>query len=58
MRCFVHFDLQVCFAQRRAIFGHRNFQTCLELLIFPESGREGFLQKKRRHKKLSFKNCL
>ena len=26
--CFVHFDLQMCFApQRRALFRHRNFQT-------------------------------
>ena len=29
LRCFVHFDLQPCFApQRRAIFGHPNFQKC------------------------------
>ena len=28
LRCFVHFDLQMCFApQRRAIFPHRNFQN-------------------------------
>ena len=28
MRFFAHFDLQWCFApQRRAIFGHRNFQN-------------------------------
>ena len=28
LRCFVHFDLQMCFApQRRAIFPDRNFQT-------------------------------
>ena len=29
MWCFVHFDLQMCFApQRRAIFRHRNFKNC------------------------------
>ena len=28
LRCFVHFDLQMCFSpQRRAIFPHRNFQN-------------------------------
>ena len=27
--CFVHFDLEMCFAlQRRALFGHLNFQKC------------------------------
>ena len=27
--CFVHFDLEMCFApQRRALFRHRNFQKC------------------------------
>ena len=27
LRCFVHFDLEMCFApQRRALFRHRNFQ--------------------------------
>ena len=30
MRCFVHFDLQMCFSpQRRAIFRHLNFQKVL-----------------------------
>ena len=29
--CFVHFDFQMCFApQRRALFGHLNFQKCSE----------------------------
>ena len=33
--CFVHFDWQMCFApQRRAIFGHRNFQTRSEIVVF------------------------
>ena len=35
MRCFVHFDLQMCFApQRRAIFGHRNFKKWPENAVF------------------------
>ena len=33
--CFVHFDLQMCFApQRRALFRHLNFQTCSETQVF------------------------
>ena len=33
--CFAHFDLQMCFApQRRAIFGHRNFQNWSEIVVF------------------------
>ena len=33
--CFVHFDLEMCFApQRRAIFRHRNFQKWSEPLVF------------------------
>ena len=33
--CFVHFDLQMCFApQRRAIFEHRNFQNGSETVVF------------------------
>ena len=33
--CFVHFDLQMCFAlQRRAIFRHQNFQKCSEHHMF------------------------
>ena len=32
LRCFAHFDLQMCFSlQRRAIFGHLNFQKCFSL---------------------------
>ena len=28
LRCFIHFDCEMCFApQRRALYGHRNFQT-------------------------------
>ena len=35
MRCFVHFDLQMCFApQRRAIFRDRNFQKWSEHALF------------------------
>ena len=35
MVCFVHFDLEMCFApQRRAIFRHRNFQKCSETASF------------------------
>ena len=31
MVCFVHFDLEICFApQRRALIGHVNFQKCCE----------------------------
>ena len=31
MVCFVHFDLEMCFApQRRALFRHRNFQQWSE----------------------------
>ena len=31
MVCFVHFDLEMCFApQRRALFRHRNFQKWSE----------------------------
>ena len=34
-RCFVHFDLQMCFApQRRAIFEHRNFKKWPESVVF------------------------
>ena len=33
--CFVHFDLQMCFApQRRAIFEHRNFQNGSGIVVF------------------------
>ena len=29
LRCFVHFDFEICFApQRRALFRHLNFQKC------------------------------
>ena len=35
MWCFVHFDLQMCFApQRRAIFRHRNFKKCSDTVSF------------------------
>ena len=35
MWCFVHFDLQMCFApQRRAIFEHRNFQNGSAHVVF------------------------
>ena len=35
MVCFVHFDLQMCFApQRRALFRHRNFQKWSETQVF------------------------
>ena len=35
MVCFVHFDLEMCFApQRRALFRHRNFQKWSEPLVF------------------------
>ena len=34
-RCFVYFDLQMCFApQRRAIFGHVNFKKWPESVVF------------------------
>ena len=34
-RCFVHFDLEMCFApQRRALFRHRNFQKWSEADVF------------------------
>ena len=33
--CFVHFDLEMCFApQRRALFRHRNFQKCSDHGVF------------------------
>ena len=33
--CFVHFDLEMCFApQRRALFRHLNFQKCSEHQVF------------------------
>ena len=35
LRCFVHFDLEMCFApQRRAPFHHLNFQKWTEAIIF------------------------
>ena len=35
MWCFVHFDLQMCFApQRRAIFQHPNFKKCSDTVSF------------------------
>ena len=35
MRCFTHFDLQMCFApQTRAIFEHRNFQNDSDNEVF------------------------
>ena len=35
LRCFVHFDLEMCFApQRRALFRHRNFQKWSEHGVF------------------------
>ena len=35
LRCFVHFDLEMCFApQRRALFRHLNFQKWREPLVF------------------------
>ena len=35
MLCFVHFDLEMCFApQRHAFFRHRNFQKCSERGVF------------------------
>ena len=35
MVCFVHFDLEMCFAaQQRALFRHLNFQKCSEAQVF------------------------
>ena len=35
MRCFVHFDLQMCVSpQRRAIFRHQNFKKCSKHEVF------------------------
>ena len=35
LRCFVHFDFEMCFApQRRALFQHLNFQKWSEPLVF------------------------
>ena len=35
LRCFVHVDLEMCFApQRRALFQHLNFQKWSEPLVF------------------------
>ena len=35
MRCFVHFNLKMCFSlQRRAIFPHRNFKKWSEHAVF------------------------
>ena len=35
LRCFVHFDLEMCFApQRRALFRHHNFQKWSEAEVF------------------------
>ena len=35
LRCFVHFDLEMCFApQRRTLFRHLNFQKCPEREVF------------------------
>ena len=35
MVCFVHFDLEMCFApQRRALFRHLNFQKCSDAEVF------------------------
>ena len=35
VRCFVHFDFEMCFApQRRALFQHLNFQKWSESLVF------------------------
>ena len=34
-RCFVHFDLEMCFApQWRALFRHLNFQKCSKTQVF------------------------
>ena len=35
LKCFVHFDLEMCFApQRRALFRHRNFQKWSDTEVF------------------------
>ena len=35
LRCFVHFDFEMCFApQRRALFRHLNFQKCSDHGLF------------------------
>ena len=35
LRCFVHFDFEMCFApQRRALFRRRNFELCSEREVF------------------------
>ena len=35
LRCFAHFDLEICFVpQRRALFQHLNFQKCSEPGVF------------------------
>ena len=35
LRCFVHFDFEMCFApQRRALFRHLNFQKCSDHGVF------------------------
>ena len=35
LRCFVHFDLEMCFSpQRRTIFGHLNFKKRSENVVF------------------------
>ena len=35
LTCFVHFDLEMCFApQRRALFRHLNFEKCPSLVCF------------------------
>ena len=35
LRCFVHFDLQICFSpQRRTIFRHLNFEKWFEHAVF------------------------
>ena len=35
LRCFVHFDFEMCFApQRRTLFEHLNFQNCFERGVF------------------------
>ena len=42
--CFVHFDLEMCFApQRRALFRHRNFQKWSEPLVFWHNGVQLFI---------------
>ena len=45
MLCFVHFDLEMCFApQRRALFRHRNFQKWFEPLVFLTCWHRNFLR--------------